>query len=133
MSKKKVLVVWEYPQVTEDPTAEVFDLETGQKIDEATIDTTNFLDGGGKLIPDNESEGSYTLDPGKEDQFLKDNAEFWNLPDVEERYLYTCFEEGLAMKMELLEDIFRKHFSIRYDIKNIRRIREITLNNEIKK
>lgn len=133
MSKKKVLVVWEYPQVTEDPTAEVFDLETGQKIDEATIDTTNFLDGGGKLIPDNESEGSYTLDPGKEDQFLKDNTEFWNLPDVEERYLYTCFEEGLAMKMELLEDIFRKHFSIRYDIKNIRRIREITLNNKIKK
>ena len=133
MSKKKVLVVWEYPQETEDPTAEVFDLETGQKIDEATIDTTNFLDGGGKLIPDNEFEGSYTLDPGKEDQFLKDNAEFWNLPDVEERYLYTCFEEGLAMKMELLEDIFRKHFSIRYDIKNIRRIREITLNNKIKK
>jgi len=130
MSKKQVIVVWEYPQVTEDPTAEVFDLETGEKIDEATIDTTNFLDGGGKLIPDKETEGSYDLDPNKEDMFLKDNQEFWNLPDVEDRYLYTSFDDGFEMKLQMLEEIFKKHFSIRYDIKNIRRIREITITKK---
>lgn len=132
MDKKSVLVVWELPQVTEDPTAEVFDLETGEKIDEATINTEHFLYGGGKLIPSKEMEGAYDLDPNMEDQFLKDNIEFFDLPSVEERFLMTCFEDGEVNKIDMLEEIFKKYFSLRYNIKNIRRIREITKTNQNK-
>jgi hypothetical protein len=132
MDKKSVLVVWELPQVTEDPTAEVFDLETGEKIDEATINTEHFLCGGGKLIPSKEMEGAYDLDPNMEDQFLKDNMEFFDLPSVEERFLMTCFEDGEVNKIDMLEEIFKKYFSLRYNIKNIRRIREITKTNQNK-
>lgn len=130
--KKSVLVVWELPQVTEDPTAEVFDLETGEKIDEATIDISHFFTGGGKLIPSTEMEGAYDIDPNKEDQFLKDNVEFFNLPDVEERFLMTCFDDGEVNKIDILEEIFKNFFSIRYKIINIRRIREITKTNQNK-
>lgn len=120
IDKKKVLVVWEYPQLTEDPIAEAFSLENGEKVDEAELDCTNFYDGGGRIIPGNGI--SYTEQLGVPDKFLQDNKEFSGLPSVDVRY--KCIErEGIPGKFNTVEEIFKKHFSTKFEVVAIRRIR----------
>lgn len=125
MEKKEVYVVWDYPQVSDDPTAIVIDPETGKKIDEAILDCTNFKTGGNLLTPGEGDDGSYTKCTTEKDKFIEDNSEFLDLPCVEERYLMTCFGKGTVGIMEAVEGIFLKHFMIRYDVKSINKLRTV--------
>jgi hypothetical protein len=127
MEKKEVVVIWDYPQLTEDPMAIVIDPETGKKIDEATIDCTNFVTGGKLLTPGDKDDGSYTKSNLEEDQFVKDNSEFLELPIVEDRYLATCWGKGMVGVMETCQEIFLKHFNLRYNVKSITKLRKATV------
>lgn len=127
MEKKDVIIVWDYPQVSDDPTAVVLDAESGQKIDEATLDCTNFATGGKLLTPGEIDDGSYTKCVNEKDMFKEDNSEFLNLPDVEDRYIATCWGKGIVGVIEECEKIFRKHFENRYNVKSIIKLRKASV------
>lgn len=124
MEKKEVFIVWDYPQLTDDAVAIVIDPETGKKIDEAVLDCTNFQTGGKLLTPGETDDGSYTKCTAEEDQFMKDNEEFLNLPEVEDRYINTCWGEGMRGVLKMVECIFMDHFKLRYNVKSIIKLRK---------
>lgn len=125
MEKKNVIVVWEYPQITDDPVAIVIDPKTGEKIESATLDCRNYRTGGNLLVPREDDSGGYVLRSGETDQFKKDNPEFTCLPKVEDRYLSTCWGRETIGVMYAAEEIFRKHFGQTYNIISIFKLRSL--------
>lgn len=120
---EKVIIVWDYPQLTEDPIAAAINIETGV-VERVTIDCTNFRTGGNRLIPGDDEKGNYTLRTGEIDQFKEDNLGFPTYPTIEDRYLFTAFGRGMVGAFDLIEEMFLDYFEKKYEVVKIIRLRE---------
>ena len=120
---EKVIVIWDYPQLTEDPTASAIKLETGE-IEKVTIDCTNFRTGGRRLIPGEDDKGDYTICTKEEDQFKLDNPGFPVYPLLEDRYLLTAFGRGIVGAFDIIEEMFLDYFEKKYEVIKITRLRD---------
>lgn len=124
---KKVIVVWDFPQLTEDPVALAISLDNATYIEKIVIDCTNFRTGGKRLKPENVDDGTYTLVTGEPDLFKEDNPMFSSFPAIEDRYLFTCFGRGIVGAFDLIEDMFLDYFNKKYEVVKVVRLRDENL------